>query len=88
MVGIAQIFTSFNNPNGNADTERVFYAPKEDLIWLKEWFSFKQLLQALTNWIAEYNEVYPQSEINHKKPQQFEDQFNPSVSIIYSLIVS
>ena len=88
VLGIAQIFTSFNNPKGNADTERVFRTLKEDLIWLNEWFSFEQLLQALKNWIEEYNKDYPHSEINHGTPQQFEDQFNPSTSNKYSLIES
>lgn len=88
VLGIAQIFTSFNNPKGNADTERVFRTLKEDLIWLNEWFSFEQLLQALKNWIEKYNEDYPHSEINHRTPQQFEDQFKPSTSNKYSLIES
>ncbi len=88
VLGIAQIFTSFNNPKGNADTERFFRTLKEDLIWLNEWFSFEQLLQALKNWIAQYNQDYPHSGINHRTPQQFEDQFNPSIRNKYSLIQS
>jgi putative transposase len=32
-LGIAQAFTSFNNPQGNADTERLIRARKEELIW-------------------------------------------------------
>ncbi len=36
---IKQIFTCYNNPKGNADTERVIRTVKEDLIWIKEWKS-------------------------------------------------
>ncbi len=32
-LGIKQIFTSWSNPKGNADTERVIRTLKEDLIW-------------------------------------------------------
>ncbi len=31
---IKQIFTCYNNPKGNADTERVIRSVKEDLIWI------------------------------------------------------
>lgn len=88
VLGIKQIFTSFNNPKGNADTERVFRTLKEDLIWLHEWYSYEQLFKALHNWIGQYNEDYPHSEINHRTPQQFEDQFNSSLRNKYSLIKS
>ena len=32
-LGIQQIFASYSNPEGNADTERVIRALKEDLVW-------------------------------------------------------
>ena len=37
---IKQIFTSYNNPKGNADTERVIRTINEDLIWPRDWFTF------------------------------------------------
>ncbi len=40
---IKQIFTCYNNPKANADTERVMRNIKEDLIWIKEWLSPSQL---------------------------------------------
>jgi putative transposase len=43
VLGLKQIFTSFNNPKGNADTERVFRTMKEDLIWLEQWDTYNQL---------------------------------------------
>lgn len=36
VLGIEQIFTSYDNPKGNADTERVMRTIKEELIWLNE----------------------------------------------------
>ena len=88
VLGIDQIFTSFNNPKGNADTERVFRTLKEDLIWINEWSSFDQLQQSLEAWIDQYNKDYPHSEIGYRTPQQFEDQFHPSMINKYSQITS
>ena len=45
QLKIKQIFTTWNNPKGNADTERVFRTLKEDLVWTHEWtlpFQFQQ----------------------------------------------
>jgi len=38
-MGIKQAFTSYNNPKGNADTERLSRTLKEELLWLREWLS-------------------------------------------------
>ena len=34
---VKQVFTSYNNPKGNVDTERVIRTIKEGLICLREW---------------------------------------------------
>ena len=39
IVGIQQVFTSYSNPKGNANTERWFRTLKEDCIWLNEWLN-------------------------------------------------
>lgn len=36
---IEQIFTSYDNPKGNADTERVMRTIKEEVIWINEFGS-------------------------------------------------
>ena len=36
ILGIEQIFTSYNNPKGNADTERMIRTIKEELIWVNQ----------------------------------------------------
>ena len=72
---IKQIFTCYNNPKGNADTERVIRTIKEDLIWLKEWESVFQLKKELKRWVEQYNFDYPHSSLQHKTPDQAEKQY-------------
>lgn len=71
---IKQIFTCYNNPKGNADTERVIRTIKEDLIWLKEWTSQFELEEDLKPWISRYNNDYPHSSLSYKTPVQFEKE--------------
>lgn len=44
---VTQAFTSYNNPKGNADTERLMRTLKEELVWLREWSSHQELREAL-----------------------------------------
>ncbi len=78
VLGVRQIFTSFNNPKGNADTERVFRTMKEDLIWLQEWTSFEQLRIALERWITAYNGDFPHSSLGYLTPAQYVQTFTPN----------
>jgi len=51
-LGIKQIFTSWSNPKGNADTERVIRTIKEDFIWCHDWdhpFDFQRASENLLN---------------------------------------
>lgn len=73
-MGIHQAFTSYNNPKGNADTERVFRTMKEELIWLKEWTSPFELAEALRSWITYYNGSYLHSALKYKSPIKFEEE--------------
>jgi transposase InsO family protein len=72
ILKIKQIFTSYNNPKGNADTERMIRTIKEDLIWPREFDSREQLKQAMDNWIKWYNTDYPHSAIGYATPCQYE----------------
>ena len=74
LLGIEQIFTSYCNPKGNAETERVFRTLKEDLIWLQDWLSVEQLRSSLTYWFHNYNEDFPHSTLGYLTPCQFEYQ--------------
>ena len=49
---IQQAFTSYNNPKGNADTERFMRTLKEECLWLKEWTCPFTLITALAAWIT------------------------------------
>ena len=44
-LGVHQMFTSYNNPKGNADTERFMRTLKEECLWLQEWSCPFQLIQ-------------------------------------------
>mgnify|MGYP001038801483 CR=1 FL=1 len=72
LLGIKQIFASYDNPKGNADTERVIRTLKEDLIWPREWANVYEFEDALRNWIKNYNEDYPHSSLNYLTPVEFE----------------
>jgi putative transposase len=80
ILGIQQGFTSYNNPKGNADTERVIRTLKEECLWLQEWSCPFALIKALEVWIADYNEHYLHSALSYKPPRQFERDYHSSHS--------
>ena len=75
-VGVKQAFTSYNNPKGNADTERFMRTMKEELVWINEWRSPMAFFKALDNWINHYNSSYLHSTLGYKPPETFEAEFN------------
>lgn len=78
-LDIQQAFTSYNNPKGNADTERVFRTLKEELLWLREWTSPFELAEQLKSWVDYYNNRYLHSALGYKAPNQFENEFKTAV---------
>jgi hypothetical protein len=72
VPGIKQIFASYNNPKGNADTERVMRTIKEDLVWPNDFESPFDLQPALDKWVNDYNTDFPHSSIGYKTPCEFE----------------
>ncbi len=75
MLNINQIFTSFNNPKGNADTERVMRTIKEDLVYINEFKDKKELIEAFEKWVDRYNKEYPHSALKYLTPYQAERLF-------------
>ena len=75
---ITQAFTSYNNPKGNADTERVFRTMKEELLWLNEWTSPFELADALGKWVQYYNREYLHSTLVYKSPVKYEEEYQNS----------
>ncbi len=70
-LGIKHIFTSFNNPKGNADTERVMRTIKEDLVWVRDWASSFDFELAFKNWVDAYNSDFPHMALGYMTPAQF-----------------
>ena len=82
-LGITQAFTSYNNPKGNADTERLMRTLKEELLWLHEWTSPLELERALTAWIEWYNTRNLYSALGYRTPCKFEQQ-HPTATALSS----
>jgi len=74
-LNIKQIFTSYNNPKGNADTERMIRTMKEELFWLREWENEIELSQELDKWVDYYNRSYLHSALGHKTPIQAKKEY-------------
>jgi len=73
---IEQIFTSYDNPKGNADTERVIRTIKEEVIWLNEFETLEQAKEKIGRWIEiNYNQQYVHSSLGYMSPQEFEDLY-------------
>lgn len=73
VLGIEQVFTSYDNPKGNAETERLMRTIKEELLWLREFTSLEEARMAIHQWITvEYNERDVHSSLGYKSPLVFE----------------
>jgi transposase InsO family protein len=76
VLGVHQAFTSYNNPKGNADTERIMRTLKEELIWLREWRDPHELSASVGKWIEQYNEGYLHSALGYRTPNQMAESYN------------
>ena len=89
-LGIEQIFTSYDNPKGNAETKsgspknreifwgvsRVMRTIKEEIIWLNEFASFEEAKEKIGRWIQEdYNKLYVHSQLGYMSPEEFEARY-------------
>ncbi len=70
-LGIEQIFTTYYNPKGNADTERVIRTIKEESIWPYEFATFDEAKGQIENSIKFYNEQYCHSALSYQSPMEF-----------------
>jgi transposase InsO family protein len=73
-LGIKQAFTAYNNPKGNADTERMMRTLKEELCWLHEWQSVNELKTALDIFVENFNDGYLHSALDYRTPSAFEKE--------------
>jgi transposase InsO family protein len=74
VMEIKQIFASYSNPKGNADTERVMRTIKEDFIWVSDYSSPVEFTEGFKVWVERYNSDYPHSSLNYLTPCQFEKE--------------
>ena len=74
-LDIKQIFTSSNNPKGDADTERMMRTMKEELIWPRKWENESELSLALNKWVEYYNRSYLHSAYGYHSPEEKEAEF-------------
>jgi transposase InsO family protein len=81
-LGIEQIFTSYDNPKGNAETERMLRTVKEEIIWLNEFSSLDEAKQKIGHWIdLDYNKLYVHSELGYISPEEFEELYWRQLSL-------
>ena len=77
-LGIHQTFTSDNNPQGNADTERMMRTLKEEHLWLQEGTCPFPLVSALGTWIEHDNVHDLHAALGYKPPRPFEREYHLS----------
>jgi len=73
---VHQAFTSYNNPKGNADTERMIRTMKEESLWLREWECETELSLELDKWVQYYNRNYLHSAHGYRTPVQAEEDYD------------
>ena len=71
ILGLKQIFTTWSNPKGNSDTERVMRTIKEDIVWPYDRDNPFKFEAALDKWIHDYNNDFPHQSLNNMTPRQF-----------------
>lgn len=88
LLGIKQAFTSYNNPKGNADTERFMRTIKEECIWLNEFSLVQEAREKIGIAINEYNNLYVHSSLDGISPVEFEQNWLKEQENIDNLIKS
>ncbi|SNR65474.1 Integrase core domain-containing protein [Desulfurobacterium atlanticum] len=66
--GIKQILASYNNPKGNAETEKMIRTIKEEVICVNEFDSLDEAREKIKGFIEFYNREYPHLAIGYKSP--------------------
>ena len=83
QLGITHAFTSYNNPKGNADTERSIRTLKEECLWLREWMSPFELADAVARWFEQFNVSYLHSSLGYRTPESYEQQWVSSHQTLF-----
>lgn len=69
--GIEHTFSPVGRPTGNAVVERLIRTLKEEVIWLRDWDTVKQVREAVAAWVVRYNERRPHQALNYKTPSEY-----------------
>jgi len=77
-LGIQHTFTSDNNSQDKADTERMMRTLKEAGLWLQEWTRPYDLMSAFETWMAYDNNHDLHSALGDKTPRPFELDYQHS----------
>jgi putative transposase len=72
---VQQVFTSYKNPKGNADTERMIRTMKEELFWLREWENQREVSLELDKCVQIYNRNYLHSALGYRTPMQSQNEY-------------
>ena len=67
---IKQIFTTWNNPKGKANTLRVIRTIKEDFVRVQGWNNPFQFQAGFEQWVHNYNTDFPHQSLGYKTPAQ------------------
>ncbi len=82
ILGIEQIFCSYDNPKGNADTERMMRTIKEEVIWLNDFSGLLEAKEIIDKWIGvDYNQLYVHSKLGYISPEEFESLYNKQICL-------
>jgi putative transposase len=66
----------YDNPKGNAETERMVRTIKEEVIWLNEFSSLEEAKEKMGHWInVDYHKLYPHSKLGYLSPEEFEAEY-------------
>ncbi|MDI6807712.1 MAG: integrase core domain-containing protein [Candidatus Eisenbacteria bacterium] len=71
VLGIEQIFTTYDNPKENADTERLIRTVKEEAIWPYEFRTLEEAKETSEAGLKFYNNEYCHSALGYKIPTEF-----------------
>jgi len=79
-IQIQHVFTSYDNPKGNVDTEKAVRAIKEEVIWPNEFRSLEESRGVIWKWIElDYNKLYVHSKLGYRSSEEFEALFDQTV---------
>ena len=69
--GLVHTFAPVGRPTGNAVAERVIRTMKEEVVWLRDWETADEVLEALLAWQRRYNSVRPHQALGWKTPAEY-----------------